>query len=115
MRQSEERYISLLIDFGFKRVFGSKPNKNLFMAFLNSPFDGFQVIQDVKFLNSGHMGTSPGGHKSIFDVYCENERGEKFIVEMKNAFQLLFKDRSLFYSTSPYASRPSRVRTGTSA
>ena len=27
MRQSEERYISLLTDFGFKRIFGTDPNK----------------------------------------------------------------------------------------
>ena len=39
--------------------------------------------------------------RPIFDVYCENERGEKFIVEMQNAYQKYFKDRSLFYSTFP--------------
>ena len=27
MKQVEERYISLLTDFGFKRIFGSAPNK----------------------------------------------------------------------------------------
>ena len=27
MRTSEEKYISLLTDFGFKRIFGSQPNK----------------------------------------------------------------------------------------
>ena len=31
MRQSEERYISLLTDFGFKRIFGTDPNKELLM------------------------------------------------------------------------------------
>ena len=39
--------------------------------------------------------------KAIFDVYCEGENGEKFIVEMQNAYQTYFKDRSLFYSTFP--------------
>lgn len=72
MRLSEERYISLLTDFGFKRIFGTKPNKDVFAE-----------------------------RKAIFDVYCENEKGEKFIVEMQNAFQKYFKDRSLFYSTFP--------------
>ena len=28
MRTSEEKYISLLTDFGFKRIFGSQPNKD---------------------------------------------------------------------------------------
>ena len=101
MRQIEERYISLLTDFGFKRIFGTKPNKDLLINFLNSLFEGFQVIKDVKYLNSEHVGDVFAERKAIFDVYCENERGEKFIVEMQNAYQKYFKDRSLFYSTFP--------------
>ena len=69
--------------------------------FLNSLFDGFQVIKDVKYLNSEHVGDVFAERKAIFDVYCENEKGEKFIVEMQNAYQKYFKDRSLFYSTFP--------------
>ena len=101
MRQSEERYISLLTDFGFKRIFGTKPNKDLLINFLNSLFEGFQVITDVRYLNSEHVGDVYAERKAIFDVYCENERGEKFIVEMQNAYQRHFKDRSLFYATFP--------------
>ena len=101
MKRIEERYISLLTDFGFKRIFGTKPNKDLLINFLNSLFDGFQVIKDVKYLNSEHVGDVFAERKAIFDVYCDNERGEKFIVEMQNAYQKYFKDRSLFYSTFP--------------
>mgnify|MGYP000772768116 CR=1 FL=1 len=101
MRQIEERYISLLTDFGFKRIFGTKPNKDLLINFLNSLFEGFQVIKDVKYLNSEHVGDVFAERKAIFDVYCENEKGEKFIVEMQNAYQKYFKDRSLSYSTFP--------------
>jgi predicted transposase/invertase (TIGR01784 family) len=101
MRQSEERYISLLTDFGFKRIFGTTPNKDLLINFLNSLFEGEQVITDVHYLNSENVGDVYTERKAIFDVYCENEKGEKFIVEMQNAFQQFFKDRSLFYSTFP--------------
>ena len=101
MRKIEERYISLLTDFGFKRIFGTTPNKDLLINFLNSLFEGFQVIKDVKYLNSEHVGDVYAERKAIFDVYCENEHGEKFIVEMQNAYQRYFKDRSLFYSTFP--------------
>ena len=86
MKRIEERYISLLTDFGFKRIFGTKPNKDLLINFLNSLFDGFQVIKDVKYLNSEHVGDVFAERKAIFDVYCENEHGEKFIVEMQNAY-----------------------------
>ena len=101
MRQIAERYISLLTDFGFKRIFGTGPNKDLLISFLNSLFEGFQVITDVRYLNSEHVGDVYAERKAIFDVCCENERGEKFIVEMQNAYQKYFKDRSLFYSTFP--------------
>ena len=101
MRHTEERYISLLTDFGFKRIFGTKPNKDLLIDFLNSLFNGEQVVKDVTFLNSEHVGDVYTDRKAIFDVYCENEHGEKFIVEMQNAYQTYFKDRSLYYATFP--------------
>ena len=101
MRQTEERYISLLTDFGFKRIFGSDINKDLLIDFLNSLFNGEQVVKDVTYLNSEHVGDVYAERKAIFDVYCENEHGEKFIVEMQNAYQTYFKDRSLYYATFP--------------
>ena len=101
MRYTEERYISLLTDFGFKRIFGTDPNKDLLIDFLNSLFDGEQVVKDVTYLNSEHVGDVHSDRKAIFDVYCENEKGEKFIVEMQNASQKYFKDRSLYYATFP--------------
>lgn len=101
MAAIEERYISLLTDFGFKRIFGTAPNKSLLINFLNSLFDGEQVVKDVKYLNNEHFGDNADARKAIFDVYCEGEDGEKFIVEMQNAYQEFFKDRSLFYSTFP--------------
>ena len=91
----------MLTDFGFKRIFGTDPNKELLVNFLNSLFDGEEVIKDVKYLNSENVGDVYTERKAIFDVCCENEKGEKFIVEMQNAYQTYFKDRSLFYSTFP--------------
>ena len=101
MEQVEERYISLLTDFGFKRIFGSAPNKDLLICFLNSLFNGRQVVKDVSYLNPEHVGDVYTDRRAIFDVYCEGENGEKFIVEMQNAYQAYFKDCSLFYSTFP--------------
>ena len=108
MRQSEERYISLLTDFGFKRIFGTDPNKELLINFLNSLFDGEEVIKDVKYLNSENVGDVYAERKAIFDVYCENEQGEKFIVEMQNVYQEFFKDRTIYYSTFPIREQAQR-------
>ena len=62
----------------------------------------------MKYLNSEHLGDVLAERKAIFDVYCETENGEKFIVEMQNAFQEFFKDRSLFYSTFPIREQASK-------
>ena len=101
MQGIEERYISLLTDFGFKRIFGTAPNKDLLINFLNSLFDGRKVIRDLKYSNSEHVGDVYAERKSVFDVYCESEDGEKFIVEMQNASQRFFKECSVFNSTFP--------------
>ena len=108
MRPAEEKYISLLTDFGFKRIFGKKPNKMLLIDFLNALFDGEQVVRDVTYLNSEHVGDVYAERKAIFDVYCENERGEKFIVEMQNVYQEFFKDRTIYYSTFPIREQAQR-------
>ena len=58
MKQVEERYISLLTDFGFKRIFGTAMNKDLLICYLNSLFNGRQVVKDVSYLNPEHVGMS---------------------------------------------------------
>ena len=78
MQGIEERYISLLTDFGFKRIFGTASNKDLLISFLNSLFDGRKVIRDLKYSNSEHVGDVYAERKAVFDVYCESEDGEKY-------------------------------------
>ena len=101
MAAIEARYISLLTDFGFKRIFGTAPNKDLLINFLNCLFDGRKVIKDLKYNNSEHVGDIYTERKAIFDVYCESVEGEKFTVEMQNASQKYLKDRTIYYSTFP--------------
>ena len=114
MKQVEERYISLLTDFGFKRIFGTAMNKDLLICFLNSLFNGKQVVKDVSYLNPEHVGDVYTDRRAIFDVYCEGENGEKFIVEMQNAYQTYFKDRALSTQPSLSVNRHQRGMTGIS-
>ena len=74
-------------------------NKELLISFLNALFAGREVVKDITYLNVEHMGGIELDRKAVFDVYCENELGEKFLVEMQKGEQEFFKDRSLFYST----------------
>ena len=105
MQEIEElkgaKYINPYTDFGFKKLFGTPLNKDLLISFLNSLFDGKEVVQDLTYLNGENLGNGYGDRRAIFDVYCENKQGETFIVEMQKAEQQFFKDRSVFYSTFP--------------
>ena len=105
MQEIEEmngaKYINPYTDFGFKKLFGTPLNKDLLISFLNSLFDGKEVVRDLTYLNGESLGNGYGDRRAIFDVYCENEQGETFIVEMQKAEQQFFKDRSVFYSTFP--------------
>ena len=93
------KYINPYTDFGFKKLFGTPLNKDLLISFLNSLFEGKEVVRDLTYLNGENLGNGYGDRRAIFDVYCENEQGETFIVEMQKAEQQFFKDRSVFYST----------------
>ena len=105
----KERYINFFTDFGFKRLFGSEPTKGCLIDFLNSLLDGLESpIKELRFRNTEHLGASELDRKAIFDLYCESESGERFIIELQKAKQKYFKDRSLFYSTFPIQEQAAR-------
>ena len=96
-----EKYVNPYTDFGFKKLFGTEMNKELLISFINSLLKGEEEIRDLTYLNTEHLGMREADRKAVFDVYCENERGEKILVEMQRGEQQFFKDRSLYYSTFP--------------
>jgi predicted transposase/invertase (TIGR01784 family) len=97
----QDKYISLLTDFGFKRIFGTEPNKRLLIDFLNTILPAHHHIQDLTFKNTEQLGSAPIDRKAIFDIYCQAISGERFIVEIQKAKQNFFKDRSIYYATFP--------------
>ena len=102
MEEFHEKYINPFTDFGFKRLFGEEVNKDLLLSFLNELLRQEQgEIVDLTYLKSEHLGAAELNRRAIFDLYCTNERGEKFIVELQKTKQKFFKDRTLYYSTFP--------------
>lgn len=110
MAEFAERYINPFTDYGFKRLFGEEPNKDLLLDFLNVLLKEEQgEIKDLTYLKNEHLGTSEVDRKAIFDLYCENEKGEKFIVELQKTKQNFFKDRTVYYSTFPIREQAKRA------
>ncbi len=96
-----EKYINPLTDFGFKKLFGEEVNKELLVDFLNELLPEPHKIKELTYQQNEHLPLLEQDRKAIFDLYCENEKGEKFIVEIQKAKQNYFKDRSVFYATFP--------------
>ena len=94
-----ERYVNFYTDFAFKRLFGTEPNKELLISFLNALLHGREEICEITYLNTEHLGTQEYDRRAVFDVYCVNEKGEHFLVEMQKGERQFFKDRSVYYST----------------
>lgn len=103
-----ERYINPYTDFGFKLLFGTPMNKDLLIGFLNSLLHLEHEITNVTYLNTEHLSMAEWDRKAVFDVYCENTVGEKFIVEMQKAGQKFFKDRSVYYASFPIREQAKR-------
>jgi len=94
-------YVCPRFDFGFKRLFATEANKALLISFLNALLEGYEVIRDVTYTRNEHLGMVRDSRYGVLDVQCDNERGEKLIVEMQNSMQPFFKDRSIYYTTFP--------------
>ena len=110
MAEFVEKYINPFTDYGFKKLFGEEPNKDLLLDFLNELLKEEQGrIISLTYLKSEHLGTTELDRKAIFDLYCENEKGEKFIVELQKSKQNFFKDRTLYYATFPIREQAKRA------
>jgi predicted transposase/invertase (TIGR01784 family) len=110
MSEFVEKYINPFTDYGFKKLFGEEPNKDLLLDFLNELLKEEQgQIKDLTYLKTEHLGTTDIDRKAIFDLYCENEKGEKFIVELQKSKQNFFKDRTVYYSTFPIREQAKRA------
>ena len=95
------KFINPLTDFGFKKLFGSEPNKNLLIDFLNEMLPEQHNIQDLTYARNEQIGQNVLDRSAIFDIFCKGVNGESFIVEVQKAEQDFFKDRSVYYSSFP--------------
>ena len=98
---TKEKYIDPFTDYGFKKLFGSEVNKDLLIDFLSQLIKEQGKITELTFLPTEQLGPTSYHRLGIFDIYCKNEQGERFIVEMQQVKKNYFRDRTLFYSTFP--------------
>ena len=104
----QDKYLNPFTDFGFKKLFGEEPHKDLLINFLNTLLPARHQIQDLYYTKNEQQGTTSFDRKAIFDLSCITSSGERFIVELQKAKQNYFKDRSVYYSTFPIQEQAQR-------
>ena len=94
------KYINLMVDWSFKRVFGTEVNKDILIEFLKVVFPQF-AITDITYIPTEQLGIMEDDRKAIFDVLCKTEDGKTFLVEMQRGAQKHFFERALYYTSFP--------------
>jgi len=104
----QDKYVNPFTDFGFKKLFGEEPHKELLISFLNTLLPDKHQIADLQYTRNEYQGVSSLDRKAIFDLNCMSPSGERFIVELQKAKQNYFKDRSVYYATFPVQEQAQR-------
>lgn len=95
------RYLDPFVDFAFKRLFGTEKSKLFLIDFLNALLSLEDKIVDLTYLEREQLGLTVDNRKAVFDVFCIDQAGRRYIIELQRLWQEFFKDRSLYYSTFP--------------
>jgi len=99
------KYVNPFTDFGFKKIFGEEASKPMLIDFLTTLLPETHIV-DLTFKDKDKLGQTEDDRKAIYDIYCENNLGEKIIVELQKTNgatirQNYFKDRTVYYATFP--------------
>ena len=91
-------------DYAFKRIFGTRKNKDILIHFLNDMlnFSGKNAIIDVTFLKNDQDPEIDAAKQSAVDVLCTDELGKHYIVEMQVAKGKGFEKRAQYYAAKAY-------------
>ena len=94
-------------DIAFRRVFGSERNKGILIHFINDilVFKEAALITEVTFLKTIQDPEIVTKKTSIVDVLCQDEKGNKYIVEMQVAKEKGFAKRAQYYAAKAYANQ----------
>ena len=89
-----EHYVNIMLDGGFKAVFG---DKQVAMDFINAALEGEHKVMDITYLDKELVPELIDERTVIFDLLCEDGDGSKFILEMQNCPQRYFFNRGFYY------------------
>ena len=69
MDELESRYINPYTDYGFKYLFGTEPNKDITLAFINALLQGEEVIKSLTLLPAEQLGDTQEDRRAVFTTF----------------------------------------------
>ena len=94
-------------DVAFRKIFGTEKNKDILIHFLNDiiDFDKGARITGVTFLKTIQDPEISVLKTSIVDIFCADDKGNNYIVEMQVAEEKGFAKRAQYYASKAYSSQ----------
>ena len=100
IREHNLKVMDPLSDYGFKRLLASERNKDILMHLLNVFIsEDTGIITDISYLPTEMLGIRKEDKFVRYDLYCKNQDGKRFIVEMQNGKQANYADRLRVYTS----------------
>lgn len=106
-------YADLMLDHTFKKAFDpDSENKVCLVAMLNALLEGEidAPIRDVRSRDKERRGDSRENRSTVFDLYCVDDRGRRFIIEMQISVQDNIVERAVYYASQAVVSQGERGR-----
>ena len=96
-RRTVSRYVNILMDKWFKKIFGAERNREALVGILRELLPERSIVS-IQYGRKPMRKNSPfrDCHDAYFDVECTDSSGARFIVEMQVAEQRHFHERALF-------------------
>lgn len=95
---SEQRFIPIISDYGFKVTFGNETNTLFLRRALQALIKSEVPIREVIFNKNAIEGYTSDGRSGVYDISCKDEAGNHFIVEMQLSDYPQFLQRMKFYA-----------------
>lgn len=83
LNNGNERFISILSDYGFKATFGNESDTRFLRKALQALIQSPIAIRKVEFVQNEIQGLIKDSRSGIYDLFCTDEKGNQFIVEMQ--------------------------------
>lgn len=91
-------FMDVIVDYAFKRVFGSVQNKKTLIAMLNAFLEEYVgKITDLELLHPEQLGILPKDKKVSYDIYSQEGNECHFLIEMQHGRQTFYSRRAVAY------------------